>query len=144
MSVLRPWKRHSLVVTALGGVYMLLGITYWTTPAPPGRDETLRAALSIMPMNYWAGVFVLFGVLGLVSSRWPKGSETWGYVALSFISALWGALYVYGVAFLGSPSSALSGTLVWGALAFLWWAISGLVNPGLQDEVWSPDEEFHP
>lgn len=125
---LRPWKRHSLVLAVLGTIYVLLGVTFFAPPGP-GRDKTVQAAIDVMPLPAWGVVFIIVGLLSLLSSRWPPASETWGYTALSSLSALWGTVYIWGVVIYGNPASTLSGTLVWFGLAFLWWAISGLVNP---------------
>lgn len=126
---LRPWKRHSLVLMVLGVVYVLIGITYAFSPMPPDRMLSLKAALLIMPMAWWGTCFIAAGGLGILSSRWPPASETWGYVALSSLSALWASFYVWGVLVYGAPAYTLSAALLWAGVAFLWWAISGLVNP---------------
>lgn len=129
---LRPWKRHSLVLSVLGLVYVLLGVSYFVSPTPRDREESLQVPLSIMPMWAWAMLFIVVGLLAIISSRWPPASETWGYIAMSSLSALWASFYVWGV-FYGAPAGTISGALVWGGLAFLWWAISGLVNPPAPD-----------
>lgn len=134
---LRPWKRHSLVLAVLGTVYLLLGLNEMIFKQPASRYDTLQVAVKLAswfpgaethPLAGWGVLFALVGLLAILSSRWPPASETWGYTALSSLSALWGTFYVWGV-MAGAPFGTIAGFLVWSGLAFLWWAISGLVNP---------------
>lgn len=125
---LRPWRRHSLVLTVGGLVYALVGWTYIITPPTPSRESSLRIPLTFAPIELWGIVWLLVGLLAVASSRWPPASEKWGYTLLSGLGALWASFYVGGVA-LGGPFQSLSGALVWALVAFVWWAISGLDNP---------------
>lgn len=135
---LRPWQRHSLVLAVAGCVYVAYGVATVATPTSPTRESGLRWALSLAPMPFWSTLFILAGLLALASTRWPPSSKTWGYTALSGLASLWSATYLAGVAFLDSPASGLSGALVWGLVAFLWWAIAGLMNP---DDLFPPTPE---
>lgn len=125
---LRPWERHSLVLAVLGAVYVLIGSTYMIVEQSPIRQSSLQLQTAILPMAGWGAVWVIVGLLGVLSSRWPPASETWGYTAMSALAALWGSFYCFGV-LLGGPPQALTGGLVWAMVAFLWWAIAGLKNP---------------
>lgn len=127
---LRPWQRHSLVLAIAGPVYIAVGWIYWSTDAPASRLESLRFAVNIMPLRAWGVLWMVVGVLALVSARWPPASKTWGYSAMSGIAWLWSGAYIVGVT-LGNaaPTAMLSGGLVWGLVGFLWWAIAGLSNP---------------
>lgn len=126
---LRPWKRHSLVLAVAGTVYVLVGISYMVSDPTPSRQSSLQLAISWMPLPAWGGVWILVGLLAILSSRWPPASETWGYTTMTGLAAGWSAFYLVGIA-LGAPMQGISGVLVWGLVAFMWWAISGLVNPG--------------
>lgn len=125
---LRAWQRHSLVLAVAGTVHVLVGASYILATANPSREASLRLALSWMPLSVWGIVWITVGVLAIVSSRWPPASETWGYTAMTGLNAAWAAFYA-GSILLGAPAQGVSGVLVWGLMAFLWWAISGLVNP---------------
>jgi hypothetical protein len=125
---LRPWRRHSMVLLVAGLVYVGIGVAYMLSPANPVRDATLRVPLTWMPLAAWGVLFIVVGALAVLSARWPPASETWGYTALSGLSALWSMFYLWGTV-LGAGPSAAPGLFVWGLMAFLWWAISGLHNP---------------
>lgn len=126
---LRPWRRHSLVLTLGGLIYAGIGWVYVITGTNPARIESLELALNLMPMPGWGLCFITAGTLGILSSRWPPASEKWGYTAMSALASLWGSFYVLGPLFFDGPASGLAGGLVWHLIAFMWWAISGLDNP---------------
>lgn len=125
---LRPWTRHSLVLGVAGLVYIGIGIAYFDPNPPPAREAALRVALTWMPIQGWSAVFVAVGLLAMLSSRWPVFSLTWGYVTMTGLSALWSGVYLGGIV-IGGSFQGFTGALLFGLLAFMWWAISGLVNP---------------
>lgn len=127
---LRPWRRHYLVLAVGGGVYFLIGLAYLLTPMTPTRAQSLRVQLDLTDNDVavWAVMWMVFGALAFASTRWPPASETWGYTAMSSISALWACLALAGMWF-GAPLTNIASALVWALLGFLWWAVSGLRNP---------------
>lgn len=128
---LRPWQRHSLVLTVAGIVYIAIGWVYLAVPLTLDRRDGLKLALewSHGHIRPWGVVWVIVGLLAIISTRWPPASKTWGYSVLSALAAMWSGFYLVAVTFLHVPHAGYSGALVWGLVAFLWWAISGLVNP---------------
>lgn len=126
---MRPWTRHSMVLLVAGLVYVGVGLSLISNELTPGRAHSLAVALQIFPVEFWGWVWVLCGLMAVISSRWPAMAETWGYVVLTGLSSGWSATYLAGVVVTHSPRSNISSALVWGLVAFLWWAISGLVNP---------------
>lgn len=136
----RPWKRHSLVLLVAGFVYIATGVTFLLSDPTYDRREALHFALELMPIQGWGVVFILAGLLAIISSKWPPVSETWGYSVLTGLSAGWSAFYLTGIMFSTAPNGNLTGVLAWGLLAFMWWAISGLVNPPdrVEEEAWTP------
>lgn len=127
---MRPWKRHSLVLLVAGTVYILIGLSYIITRPTLSRTRALYYAFEVLSAPGWGVVFMLAGVLSIISSRWPPISETWGYTVLTGLSAGWSAFYLGGIWFNDSPTANYSSVAVWFLIAFMWWAISGLVNPG--------------
>lgn len=125
----RPLRTHSMVLIVAGLVYIAIGVSYATATPSPDRLLGLQYALLWLDYNHWGYVWMLVGLLSIISSRWPPVSETWGYTALTGQSAAWALFYGSGVLFGGASNSNISGVLSWGLIAFMWWAISRLVNP---------------
>lgn len=125
---LRDWQRHSLVLAVAGTVYVLIGASYILAPAEGSRASALRVAQAWLPFWAWGCVWIVVGLLAILSSRWPPASETWGYTTMTALATAWAAFYAAGIV-LGAPTQGASGVLVWSLVAFMWWAISGLVNP---------------
>lgn len=115
-----------------GILYTLVGVSYALSHPTPGRKQSLSFLLEIAPQQFWGGLFMLAGVLTSISSVWPPFAHTWGYMILTGLSAGWGAVYLMGMLFFSSPSTNITQVCLWGILAYMWWAISGLINP---DEV---------
>lgn len=126
----RPWMRHSLVLMVAGIVYTTIGVSYILAEPNPSRERSLVVALDKLPFEAWGGIFIFCGALAVLSSRWPPVAETWGYMVLTGLSAGWSATYATGVIFKHTGWTNMSGALLWGLMGFMWWAVSGLVNPG--------------
>ena len=127
---LRPWSRHSSVLAGAGIVYIAYGASMSTLSSSGTRRDGLVLALNIMPLSGWGLVWITVGLLTLASTRWPPQSETWGYAALSGLAALWGALYLLGIPFRdGEWTASVPSVLMFFLVAFLWWGISGLMDP---------------
>lgn len=126
----RPWRRHSLVLLIGGLVYIGIGISFITLSEITVRRETsLVIALRIASMHSWGVLFVLAGALSILSARWPAISDSWGYAVLTGLASAWAAIYFFGFFMGGAPFSNIISGLVWWLIAFMWWAISGLLNP---------------
>lgn len=110
-------------------VYVGIGYSYLVSKPTESRIEALHFAVKVLDYNEWGYVFMFVGVLSIISSRWPPVSEKWGYFVLTGQSVAWSGFYLVGVIFHNTPNANLSASLSWGLIAFLWWAISGLVNP---------------
>ena len=125
----REWKRHDVILCVVGLLYMLVGVYYIMTGMSRQRFDSLSILLQVAPMTFWGGVFVFAGMLAIISSRWPPFAETWGYVVLTSLSAGWAAAYLMSMLFAGAPYTNIIGAIVWGLYGFVWWAVSGLLNP---------------
>lgn len=126
---LRPFKRHSLVLLMAGTVYMLIGASYMINSLGQLQAESLVIALIWAPIKFWGGVWFGVGLLAVISSRWPPVFESWGYMVLTALSAGWSATYLMGMIVEHTPTTNLRSVAAWGLIAFLWWAVSGLLNP---------------
>lgn len=126
----RPWSQHSMVLLVAGLAYFGIGYAYASdTTQTEERTKSLSFILEIIPFNHWGILFMIVGVLTILSARWPPRSEKWGYAVLTGFSAVWSSGFLFSMIFDGAPVSGVIGFLVWGLVAFLWWAISGLINP---------------
>lgn len=135
---LRPFKRHSLVLLVAGIVYVTIGVSMFTDVASGNsRTIALQFALKWWGWHGWGLVFIAAGALAIVSSRWPYLSEKWGYVVLTGLSAGWACFYLAGMWPGHAPVSNWAGVFSWGLIAFMWWAISGLSNPDVEEPPWT-------
>ena len=125
----RPWSRHSLVLLVAGIVYVCVGGIYWFTPDGSPTWRALAMAREWFPLQAWAVLWAFVGGLAILSARWPPRVETWGYMALTALSAGWGVFYILGVIFGENSFGSLAVGMMWALVAFLWWAISGLLSP---------------
>lgn len=136
----RPWQRHSLVLMISGLAYVMIGLTYiLITELSAARSESLVVALNMFPLDVWGMIFVLSGGLACLSSRWPSFSETWGYMVLTGLSSAWSAMYLTTYILTDAPYRNLISSLIWALAAFMWWAISGLLNPDGREVMDGPD-----
>lgn len=121
--------------------FIASGLTFlFYIPGGP-RVEALQIAVEWLPIEVWALVFVGVGIAVIVSSRWPYHAASWGYAVLTGLSCGWSATYLLGVLIGDSPPGNLTYVVYWALLAFLWWAISGLINPTSKEEVDGADED---
>ena len=125
----RPWTRHSLVLMVAGLVYLAIGVAYFNAVVPPDREVAIQAGLEITSIRGWGIIFMLCGLCSIISSKWPPISEKWGYTVLTGLSAAWAAVYGLSIIFKHSPITNVTTFLLWNLVAFMWWAISGLLNP---------------
>ena len=126
---LRPWRRHSIVLFGAGLIYIAFGMSMSVLRSTGSREAGLNLAVNVMPLWAWGFVWMLVGVMALASTRWPPQSETWGYGAMGGLAALWGAFYLLGMPFRVDWEASVPGTLVFFLLTYMWWAVSGLMNP---------------
>lgn len=139
---IRAWKRHSLVLLVAGAVYICVGFSYIFGDSARSTLKSLYYPVHWGGLPVYGFVFVLAGCLSIISSRWPPVSEKWGYAVMTGLSSGWAGMYLVGILFKHPPTAAsLRGLVSWGLLGFLWWAISGLVNPPSKEE---PSWTSHP
>lgn len=126
----RPWTRHSLILVMAGLSHLTFGATYLYLEEGGPRMRMLVIPLKTAPVDFWALLFMWVGVLIILSSVWGGHSEKWGYTVATGWSAAWAAQYLIGAYFLQELHAAniAMGTL-FTLIAFLYWGVSGLVNP---------------
>ena len=125
----RHWTRHSLVLTVAGLIYIGIGYAFIVSPGYVGKDPSLKSALRLLTLDQWGYVYMSTGLFAMVAAFSPIGKKTWGYMILTSISSAWAMLYVISVVSGGAPRITLLSSLIWLLLAFIWWAVSGLLSP---------------
>jgi hypothetical protein len=125
----RPWTRHSLVLLIAGMVYICLGFVYVGTPMDGPTARALISARDWWSLDTWGIIWMIVGGLAIISSKWPPVAEKWGYMALTALAGGWGAFYILGVIFGPNTLGGAAVGLVFWLIAFMWWAISGLISP---------------
>jgi hypothetical protein len=123
------WTRHSLVLFGAGLIYIGIGIAFIYAPGYVGKDPSLKSALRLLTLNEWGWLYIAAGIAAGAASIFPLGKKVWGYMVLTALSAAWAWLYSMSVFFAGAPKITLLSGLIWLLLAFIWWAVSGLLSP---------------
>lgn len=127
---IKPWNRHGLILTIAGLAYILIGIGYVISNETPSQTEVMKFAFLFMPYTGWGIGFIVVGCIAAMSSRWPSLPRTLGYSTLTGWTSAWAGFHVVGgLSQHATHLSYVAGGLAWGMMAFLWWAISGLICP---------------
>lgn len=129
MSKQRRWTRHSLVLVGAGLVYVGIGVAFILAPGYVGKDPSLKSALRLLTLDQWGIVYILIGTIALISAFLASGRKIWGYMVLTALSSAWAFLYVMSTFLNDAPKITLLSGLLWLLLAFIWWAVSGLISP---------------
>lgn len=129
MSHQRRWTRHSLVLVGAGLVYVGIGVAFILSPGYVGKDPSLKSALRLLSLDGWGTVYILIGALAVAAAFLPSEKKIWGYMVLTALSSGWAFLYVMSTFVNNAPKITLLSGLLWLLLAFIWWAVSGLISP---------------
>lgn len=124
----KPWSKHSGILVVAGIVYIVIGIRYYYLDPSENLEMTLYYAINLMPIDGWGIGFIVVGAIAVLSSRWPNVPASWGYVLLTGLSAAWSSFFFAGAMLTEARVSYFSTAAMWALLAYLWWAISGLVE----------------
>lgn len=125
----KNWTRHSLILLGAGAIYIGIGIGFLNAPPIVAKDPSLKVALQWLTVTQWGWVYIGAGIAAMISSLWPMGKKVWGYMMLTALSIAWGLFYAIAILFYGAPALSWISALIWGLLAFIWWAVSGLISP---------------
>lgn len=126
----RPWTVHSPTLFMGGLIHILIGYSYLFLEHAGPRFRALTTALHVAPIEFWVSVFIVAGILTMLSSVWPRSSERWGYIVLAGIDSGWAAVYISSI-FVADVvvRESLAIGLSWGLFAFVWRSISRLSDP---------------
>lgn len=132
---LRPWKRHGRILVVMGALFVFYGIRLISETPTRNRYVSLEPLLRVAPLHVWGGVFIIAGIMAIVSSRWPRFAETWGYMVLTGLSFAWSAAYLTSMIFVSAPQTNINGAITWGMSGYLFLSISGLRNPDVAEVI---------
>jgi len=108
-------------------VYLVVGASFLLTPGAGTRQATLRWLTDYVPLEPFAALWVIAATLGVVSAFQCRPRDWFGFAALVFAPAVWGALFFIG-ACTGNPAAITSADVYW-----LFAALSMIVS-GMQGE----------
>lgn len=109
------------------GVYLIVGFSFFTTPASGARQKSLSWLTSIVPLEPFAALWIVAGLLGIVAAFQCRPRDWFGFSALVFAPAVWGALFAIG-AVLGTPAAWVSAAVYW------LFAAAPMIVSGMQGE----------
>lgn len=89
--------RRGAVLTLLGLVYALIGVSYVTDPLTASQQQILHLATQIAPIAFWGSCYIVIGLLAVLAAYWPPGRDWWGFGALMLLSVAWTGTYVAAV-----------------------------------------------
>jgi uncharacterized membrane protein len=113
------------VLVLLGFIFILTGFGFVKHPElNPAAKAQLHTALQIAPIQFWGVMFIISGLVAMISSRWPPGQSVWGYGTLAIVSIWWTSMYVTGWLYLG-VTGAYRGALSWATTSLIILIISG-------------------
>lgn len=129
----KPWSRHGVILVVAGITYIAIGTVFVFSIPSESQVEALYFAIHLMSLDWWGFGFIITGIVAITSSRWPNLPRSWGYTVLTGWSAAWSAFYFAGAALTDAKVVYFGTAVIWALLAFLWWAVSGLVSPPKED-----------
>jgi len=109
------------------GVYLIVGLSFLLAPASGSRSTSLRWLTEYVPLEPFAALWVIAAALAAVAAFRCRPRDWFGFAALVFAPAVWGALFFIG-AFTANPASFTSAAVYW-----LFAALSMIVS-GMQGE----------
>lgn len=110
-----------------GVVYIVVGCSFIFTPQAGARQASLQWVTAFVPLEPLAALWVVAGVLGLVSAFHARPKDWFGFAALVFAPAFWGSLFFIG-SFVGTPFAFVSAAIYW------LFAATPMIVSGMQGE----------
>ncbi|WP_406170390.1 hypothetical protein OIE52_39460 [Streptomyces canus] len=106
--------RRGAILLSYGTVWALYG--YGQLISPPAAQPGLTLALQMLSITVWGWLWIVTGVLAVVSAFVPQGVDWFGFVALVLIVLPWTLSYL--VSWLqGDFPRGWVAAAVWGAIA---------------------------
>lgn len=124
--LLRLLGRRGAILLSYGVVWAIIGYGQITSPAPDLRG--LRLLLQMMPLDAWGWIWVVSGLVAIVSAWLPQGKDWPGFLALPLMVLPWMVSYLLAW-IIGDFPRGWVATVVWGAIAAPVLVVAGWREP---------------
>ena len=108
-------------------VYLIVGASFLLTPSAGTRQVSLRWLTTQVPLEPFAVLWIVAGLLGAVAAFMPRPNDWFGFSALVFAPAVYGALFFIG-GILGTTTAFTSAAIYW------LFAAAPMIVSGMQGE----------
>lgn len=122
----RMLGRRGAILLCYGIVWSIIGYGQITSPAPDLRG--LRLLLQMMPLDAWGWLWVVSGLIAVVSAWLPQGKDWLGFLALPLMVLPWAVSYLLAW-IIGDFPRGWVATVVWGAIAAPVLVVAGWREP---------------
>ncbi|MFD4547308.1 hypothetical protein [Streptomyces sp. NPDC058466] len=118
--------RRGAILLCYGAVWSIIGYGQITAPAPDLRG--LRLLLQMMPLYAWGWIWVVSGLIAIVSAWLPPEKDWPGFLALPLMVLPWTVSYLLAW-ILGDYPRGWLASVVWGAIAAPVLVVAGWREP---------------
>lgn len=118
--------RRGAILLCYGVVWAIIGYGQITAPAPDLRG--LRLLLQMMPLYAWGWIWVVSGLIAIVSAWLPPEKDWPGFLALPLMVLPWTVSYLLAW-ILGDYPRGWLAAVVWGAIAAPVLVVAGWREP---------------
>lgn len=118
--------RRGAILLCYGVVWAIIGYGQITAPAPDLRG--LRLLLQMMPLDVWGWIWVVSGLIAIVSAWLPPEKDWPGFLALPLMVLPWTVSYLLAW-ILGDYPRGWLASVVWGAIAAPVLVVAGWREP---------------
>lgn len=119
--------RRGAILLSYGTVWALYGFGQLVTPQPDQRG--LQLLTNLMPLDVWAALWIVCGLVAVVAAFVPQGVDWFGYLALVVIVLPWMLSYLLSWWPLATFPRGWVAALVWGAIAVPVIVVAGWREP---------------
>ncbi len=112
----RPWPGtlRGLILWQFGWAFIILGgINYLATTIPEPNRTYLSFALDFAPARLYGWIFIVAGVLAIVSAYCHFDRDRWGYLLTSVLAGSWATVYVCGWLFYDASPRSIGAGVIW-------------------------------
>ena len=123
--------RRGAFQLVMSAVYLVVGSSFFFAPASASREETFRWLTPALP--WFAALWIIAGVIALVSAFLPRPRDAVGFIALVFAPGIWVGLFVAAGLFASGNPLAFVSAIVYGAFGAVPLIVSGMEGPRDRD-----------